>query len=148
MLKIIDTIVGKQVERNNNGKATKIEKAIFDKQVKFWSKHPKLLKFLNEHEKGVDIVMDVAMTAALLNLGYQLGKIGMLKSFNSGVTDATAAFTLADEGKNLSVVSTCIHEGGIEVVTGFKVKESSDLLKVVNVATEALKNQGVDIHAI
>ena len=148
MLKIIDAIVGKQVERNNNGKATKIEKAIYDKQMKFWSKHPKLLKFLNEHEKGVDIAMDVAMTAALLNLGYQLGKVGMIKAFNSGVSDASAAFSLADEGKNLSVITTCIHKDGIEVVTGFKVKESSDLLKVVNVATEALKNQGVDIHAI
>ena len=148
MLKIIDTIVEKQIERNNNGKATKIEKAIFDNQMKFWSKHPKLLKFINEHEKGIDIAMDVAMTAALLNLGYQLGKVGMVKSFNSGVTDATAAFSLADEGKNLSVVSTCIHKNGMEVVTGFKVKESSDILKVVNVATEALKNQGVDIRAI
>lgn len=148
MLKIIDTLVEKQVERIDNGKATKIEKDMFDKRMKFWSKHPKLSKFIVDHKKGIDIACDVAMTAALLNLGYQLGKIGMLKSFNSGVTDATAAFTLADEGKNLSVVSTCIHEGGIEVVTGFKVKESSDLLKVVNVATEALKNQGVDIHAI
>ena len=148
MLKIIDAIWDKQLERIENGKATKIEKAIFDKNVNFWTKHPKLMNFIDEHQKGVDIACDVVMTAALLNLGYQLGKVGMLKSFNSGVTDATAAFSLADEGKNLSVVSTCIHNGGIEVVTGFKVKESSDLLKVVNVATEALKNQGVDIHAI
>ena len=148
MLKIIDALAEKQAERIDNGKATKIEKDMFDKRMKFWSKHPKLLKFVDEHGKGIDIVCDVAMTIALLNLGYQLGKIGMVKSFNSGVTNATAAFSLADEGKNLSVVTTCIHKEGIEVVTGFKVKESSDLLKVVNVATEALKNQGVDIHTI
>ena len=148
MLKIIDVMVEKQAKRIEEGKATKIEKDMYDKRMKFWSKHPKLSKFVIEHQKGIDIACDVAMTAALLNLGYQLGKVGMLKSFNSGVTDATAAFSLADEGKNLSVVSTCIHKDGIEVVTGFKVKESSDLLKVVNVATEALKNQGVDIHAI
>lgn len=148
MLKIIDAIWDKQVERIDNGKATKIEKAIFDKKVNFWTKHPKLMKFIDDHQKGVDIACDVAMTAALLNLGYQLGKVGMLKAFNSGVSDATAAFSLADEGKNLSVITACTHKDGIEVVTGFKVKESSDLLKVVNVATEALKNQGVDIHAI
>ena len=138
MIKIIDAMVEKQAKRIEEGKATKIEKAIHDRNMKFWSKHPKLSKFVLEHQKGVDIACDVAMTIALVNLGYQFGKIGMLK----------AAFSLADEGKNLSVVSTCVHKNGIEVVTGFKVKESSDLLKVVNVATEALKNQGVDIHAI
>lgn len=148
MLKIIDAMVEKQAKRIEEGKATKIEKAMHDRNMKFWSKHPKLSKFVLEHQKGVDIACDVAMTIALVNLGYQFGKIGMLKAFNSGVTDASAAFSLADEGKNLSVVSTCVHKNGIEVVTGFKVKESSDLLKVVNVATEALKNQGVDIHAI
>lgn len=148
MLKIIDVMVEKQAKRIEEGKATKIEKAIFDKKVNFWTKHPKLLKFVIEHQKGIDIACDVAMTAALLNLGYQLGKIGMLKSFNSGVTDASAALSLVDEGKNLSVVTTCMHKNGVEVMTGFKVKDPSDLLKVVNKATEALKNQGVDIHAI
>lgn len=148
MLKIIDVMVEKQAKRIEEGKATKIEKAIFDKKVNFWTKHPKLLKFIDEHQKGVDIACDVAMTIALLNLGYQLGKAGMIKAFNSGVTDAKAALALVDEGKNLSVVTTCMHKNGVEVMTGFKVKDPSDLLKVVNKATEALKNQGVDIHAI
>jgi hypothetical protein len=148
MLKIIDAIWEKQVERIDNGKATKIEKAIFDKKVNFWTKHPKLMNFIDEHQKGVDIACDIAMTAALLNLGYQLGKVGMLKAFNSGVTDAKVALNLVDDGKMLSVVTTCVHKNAIEVATGFKLKDPSDLLKVVNIATEALKNQGVDIHTI
>lgn len=148
MLKIIDAIWDKQVERIDNGKATKIEKAIFDKNVNFWTKHPKLMNFIDEHQKGVDIACDVIMTAALLNLGYQLGKVGMLKAFNSGLTDQSAALTLTDEGKNISAVISCVHKNGVKVITEYKVKESSDLLKVVNVATEALKNQGVDIHTI
>ena len=148
MIKLIDAMVEKQAKRIEEGKATKIEKAIHDRNMKFWSKHPKLSKFVLEHEKGVDIACDVAMTIALVNLGYQFGKISMLKSFNSGVTDAKAALALVDEGKNLSVVTTCTHKNGIEVMTGFKLKDPSDLLKVVYKATEALKNQGVDIHAI
>ena len=148
MIKIIDAMVEKQAKRIEEGKATKIEKAMHDRNMKFWSKHPKLSKFVLEHQKGVDIACDVAMTIALVNLGYQLGKAGMLKEFNSGVTDAKAALALVDEGKNLSVVTTCMHKNGIEVMTGFKLKDPSDLLKVVNKATEALKNQGVDIHAI
>ena len=148
MIKLIDAMVEKQAKRIEEGKATKIEKAIHDRNMKFWSKHPKLSKFVLEHEKGVDIACDVAMTIALVNLGYQFGKISMLKSFNSGVTDAKAALALVDDGKMLSVVTTCTHKNGIEVMTGFKLKDPSDLLKVVNKATEALKNQGVDIHAI
>lgn len=148
MLKIIDALVEKHVERNNNGKATKIEKAIYDKQMKFWSKHPKLLKFLNEHEKGVDIACDVVMTAALLNLGYQLGKGFSIKAINSPITSSQSILKLADDGKALIFSTSCTHSGGIHIDTSSTIREKDALMKLVDSAVNALKNQGVEIHTI
>lgn len=147
MLKIIDTICEKSCKRVDEGKATKIDTVIHNWAKKSVQKHPKFWKFITDHEEAVDIVLDVAMTASLINLGYQFGKLKVIKDFNKPLIDTATGFKLADNGKDLIIANSSLHPG-LKVDTIVKVKEPSDLLKIANSSIEALKNRGVEFHTI
>ena len=149
MLKIIDVMIEKQSKRIEEGKGTKIDHAMVNWANKTWDKHPKIWEFIEKHRTGVDIAMDVAMTAALINLGYQLGKAGMLKDFNSAGEVGSAVMKLTDDGKGLIFAFDNVRNNGkLITATKFTTENQANLLTMVNVATEALKNQGVDLHTI
>ena len=149
MIKIIDAMVEKQAKRIEEGKGTKLDHAMVNWANKTWEKHPKIWKFIEDHKTGVDIAMDVAMTAALLNLGYQFGKSSMLKEFNSAGKVGSAVIKLTDDSKGLIFAFSNVRNNGkLITATKFTTENQANLLTMVNVAAEALKNQGVDLHTI
>lgn len=148
MLKIVDALVDRRNRRVVEGTANKLEQKQYDNTRKFYEKHPKLCKFVVDHKTAIGVALDVALTADLIFIGYQFGKVGMVKEFNKAGEIGKATVQLTEGGKGIALTFENIRKSGLKTTSVFGTENPANLIAVANTAIEALKNNGVDLHTI
>lgn len=147
MLKAIDAVIDARNKRVVEGKASKLEQKHYDNACKFYEKHPKLCKFVAEHQKGIGVALDIVLTADLVYIGYNLGKISLAKDLCKRVPIAMTV-GLEDAGKTLAIGGSFTTPKGVKGSTMLRSNDTAKLMELANQAIEALHNNGVEFHTI
>ena len=147
MVKILSKAAEKTMDRIENGKANKLEKAYVDLAKKLAEKFPNAAIFINENMETIDIVFDIAFMALLLNLGYQFGKRAMLKDLNA-LCNGKMSYNMLPDGKGIQIITKHVTPKGINITRTITTNDTSNLLGLMNIANEALCNNGIKFKAI
>lgn len=147
MVKVVEAICHKSIDRIEDGKGTKLDTLAEKWAKKFVDKHPKISSFIVQHEEAINITFDILFAVDMIWLGYNMGKGALYKDL-AGPIPANIDSKLVNDGKTLVITASGVTKKGLAVTRNIGVSETPKLMTIANQAIESLHNNGVDFHTI